>query len=124
MTSPILSVSSPSHLVEVQIGNSQVNDGSTTDFNPALAGVSLYLGDAFLDKDFVLIVKAKDLDAPRCVVELDEETGSSCGMLTMVPKFALNEVRSELVFLVDRSGSMEGFKTEQTAKALQVAQSP
>ena len=53
-------------------------------------------------QDFVLLIKAESLDDPRAFAEYNEETDTHCVMLTMVPRFTLTEVRSELVFIVDR----------------------
>jgi len=38
----------------------------------------------------------------RAFVEYNFETQTSCVMLTLVPKFALNTTISELIFVVDR----------------------
>ena len=53
-------------------------------------------------QDFVLLIKAKNLDNPRAFAEYNEETGTNCVMLTMVPRFTLTEIQSEIVFVVDR----------------------
>ena len=41
-------------------------------------------------------------------------------MLSLVPSFKLVEQKTELIFLVDRSGSMAGAGIEQARKALMV----
>jgi hypothetical protein len=40
----------------------------------------------------------------RAFVEYNPETQTNCVMLTLVPKFSLNVIMSELVFIVDRYG--------------------
>jgi uncharacterized protein with von Willebrand factor type A (vWA) domain len=41
-------------------------------------------------------------------------------MLRIVPTFKLAEQKTELIFLVDRSGSMRGARIKQARQALQV----
>ncbi|CAB5187676.1 unnamed protein product [Rhizophagus irregularis] len=54
-----------------------------------------------------LLESDKEIDQPRAFVEYNPETETNCVMLTLVPKFSLNVIMSELVFIVDRSGSMD-----------------
>lgn len=65
-----------------------------------------------LDKDFVVVIRAHGLDAPRCFVELERNEDSGVVTLAMqllvVPKFGLSPInQKEYLFLVDRSGSMQ-----------------
>ncbi|KAK0208890.1 von Willebrand factor type A domain-containing protein [Desarmillaria ectypa] len=75
----------------------------------------------FLARDFVLIVQADKLDAPRCFAEVSRGSGRRQGatlalQFTIVPKFDLPPISAqEYLFLVDRSGSMSGSRIE-TAK--------
>ena len=41
-------------------------------------------------------------------------------MLSIVPSFKLAEKKTELIFVVDRSGSMQGQGIEQARQALKV----
>ncbi|KAJ3061745.1 hypothetical protein HK102_009005 [Quaeritorhiza haematococci] len=84
------------------------------------SGVEFTSKDVPLTKDFVLVIESKDLDQPRCFIESHPTAQTSCMMLTLVPRFALNNIPSELVFLVDRSGSMQGSRINQTRQALQL----
>jgi hypothetical protein len=80
-----------------------------------------YKSKIFLEKDFVLIIHAEHLDAPRCFAELDAhpESGRRATLalqFTVIPKFELPPVLTqEYIFVLDRSGSMEGDRIE-TAK--------
>lgn len=89
----------------------------THDFGPSKASVE-YRSGSFLHQDFVLIVKADGLDEPRCFAER-HPTGTVAMQLNMVPKFDAPPVRSqEYIFLVDRSGSMDGDRIETAKNAL------
>ena len=41
-------------------------------------------------------------------------------MLTFVPSFKLPDIKVEIIFLIDRSGSMDGIKVEMAKNALKV----
>lgn len=72
----------------------------------------------FLDRDFVLIVTADGLDAPRCFAQR-APNGTVAMQLNIVPKFNLPPItQQEYVFLVDRSGSMMGSRMETAKRTL------
>lgn len=48
------------------------------------------------------------------------ESGSTAAMTHLIPSFALNEEKVELIILVDRSGSMGGYSIRMASAALQV----
>ncbi len=73
-----------------------------------------------MNKDFVLLIDSEDMHKPVVFLETDEEKGSSAGMVSLVPSFNLKKQNVELVFLVDRSGSMSGSSIEQAKKALEL----
>ncbi|KAJ3335167.1 von Willebrand factor A domain-containing protein 5A [Gonapodya sp. JEL0774] len=95
---PVTEVSSPSHPIKVSIDAT----------NPHHAMAKLALETVYLDKDFILVVKSPGLDKPRLVLERDPTKGTKCCMVTFVPKFRIKEAPTEVIFVLDRSGSMDG----------------
>ncbi|KAI8845438.1 von Willebrand factor type A domain-containing protein [Chytridium lagenaria] len=116
MATPVISIRSPSHSsVSVMVGRGEVE---TDEFDPRKALVTLESEGMNWDKEVVVVVKVKDMDKPVCMMERHPVDGTHAIGLTMVPRFALNEIRTELVILVDRSGSMSGSKIHQASQAL------
>ncbi|KIK64028.1 hypothetical protein GYMLUDRAFT_83412 [Collybiopsis luxurians FD-317 M1] len=117
----IKSISCPSgHPISLELG---LPDGMTAPNETShFASVSLTDPTGFLTQDVVLVVTAADLDAPRGFVELhpspNHETAALA--LTFVPRFNLPDAPGgmEYVFLVDRSGSMEGQNIQLVREAL------
>ncbi|GBB90907.1 hypothetical protein RclHR1_00180045 [Rhizophagus clarus] len=109
MTSAIQNIESPSH----KISNEMNIDG-----NPKISKITLTEQITYLEKDFILMIKSKDINQPRAFVEYNHETRTNCIMLTLVPKFSLKTIMSELVFIVDRSGSMSVEPMRKAAQAL------
>ena len=102
----IQSIQSPSHPIAVTMG--VLSTGPNSDPVMHRASATLSLGSTMLDKDFVLVVKAKDTDTPKALLETHPTIGNHRAlMLTLVPRFSLPSCRPEVVFVVDRSGSME-----------------
>jgi Ca-activated chloride channel family protein len=102
----IQSVACPSHAVEVRLDGRQ-------------ASVSLMGDDVQLDQDFVLEVT---LAEPHRAVSLAAADGDAIAiMLNLYPGLEGMMARkpSEIVFIVDRSGSMDGESIVQAARALQ-----
>ncbi|KAJ7151532.1 von Willebrand domain-containing protein [Mycena filopes] len=85
-----------------------------------------YRSSSYLDQDFVLVVRAEDLDAPRCFAELQRDpegrhSDTVAMQFTIVPNFKLSPVAGqEYIFLVDRSGSMSGARIETAKRTLQL----
>ncbi len=112
-TSEILGVESPSH--ELTTGEVTKESASTYRCESTLAGT---VSD--MDRDFLDLVKARDVHRPRALCEEWQEKGTRAAMVSLVPSFRLKEHPVELVFLVDRSGSMGGSGITQAKKALQL----
>ncbi|KAJ7022030.1 hypothetical protein C8F04DRAFT_1139174 [Mycena alexandri] len=85
-----------------------------------------YRSTNYLDQDFVLVVRAEDLDAPRCFAELQHDpegkhSDTVAMQFTIVPNFKLPPVAGqEYIFLVDRSGSMGGSRIETAKRTLEL----
>jgi hypothetical protein len=116
LPAPIRSITSPSHSnVVMETGTNltpslkshlkslrkeesmDINELDEPPFDPAKAVVTLDSQESnsgkYLDKELVVVVKADGLDKPRCVVEEHETDGTHAVSVTLVPRFALNEVR-------------------------------
>ncbi|CAB5364687.1 unnamed protein product [Rhizophagus irregularis] len=111
MTSIIQNIESPSHKISTEMN---------IDENPKISKITLVDQITYLEKDFILVIKSKDLDQPRAFLEYNPETQTNCVMLTLVPKFSLNTTITELIFVVDRSGSMSGEPMKKAAEALEL----
>ncbi|KAJ3340713.1 von Willebrand factor A domain-containing protein 5A [Gonapodya sp. JEL0774] len=105
---PVSEVSSPTHPIKVSM------DGT----NPKHAVAKLTLSNVYLDKDFILVVKSPGIDKPRAVLERDSASGTKSCMVTFVPKFRVQEVQTEIIFILDRSGSMQGANIKNARTAL------
>jgi Vault protein inter-alpha-trypsin domain/von Willebrand factor type A domain len=106
MAGAITRLESPSHPVAVSMNGHD-------------ATVTLSQRDAALDRDFVLSIESAGLDVPQAWIERDED-GTESIAVAFVP--ALSDVPSptEVIFLVDRSGSMGGKSIEEVRNALQL----
>ena len=105
MDGHIRSVTSPSHPIEVE------HDGTT-------ARVRLAQRSAPMDRDLVVVIAADGLDVPHAVVERGEQGGAV--MVSIVPRFESGEQPADVVFVIDRSGSMDGTSIEEVRNALQL----
>ena len=108
MPQPIVKVASPTHAVDVQVGAVA-----------RMCNVTLQGGMTHLDKDFVLLVTTSEPHRPRLAIEKGADGSHAC-MVTLAPKFQLDECKCELIFLIDRSGSMSGAKMNQAVDAMQL----
>lgn len=88
------------------------------------ASVSLADSTGFLTQDVVLVIRAVGLDAPRCFAEQhpSPKHETTAMALTFVPRFNLPDAECgmEYIFIVDRSGSMEGMNLRLLQEALVV----
>ncbi|KAF1736142.1 von Willebrand factor A domain-containing protein 5A [Beauveria bassiana] len=116
----IESVQSPSHPISVKIGTTskRPNDDASLQY----ASASLTRSDVQLDKDFIVQVCAKGLGDPSAVLETHATIPSRRAiMATLVPRFNLAVEKPEVVFICDRSGSMDtGTRLPNLKSSLQV----
>lgn len=112
MPSEIRGVESPSHPVSFDL------DGPR-------GTVTLGTAEAALDRDFVLLVRLAAANAPGVRVERGPD-GAHVAMLSFAPRFGEGSLatagapKGEVVFLVDRSGSMGGSSIAEARNALQL----
>ncbi|MBK8596749.1 MAG: VWA domain-containing protein [Holophagales bacterium] len=112
MPSAIRGVESPSHPVSI-------------DLDGARGTVTLATRETALDRDFVLTVRLAEARPANVLVERAPD-GTRVAMLTFVPHFGgadgalAGSPKGEVVFLVDRSGSMEGTSIAEARNALQL----
>jgi Ca-activated chloride channel family protein len=106
MPGRVTCVESTSHPISVTI------DEST-------AAVSLATARAALDRDFLLSIGAEGMNTPQAIVERDDEGRETIGV-SFVPVFHDAAAPAEVIFLVDRSGSMLGDSIEEVRNALQL----
>ncbi|KAJ6569664.1 von Willebrand factor type A domain-containing protein [Mycena capillaripes] len=118
----IQSITSPSHSASISETKYPTHLGRPSRRRSTVR----YRSSTFLDRDFVLVVRADDLDAPRCFAELlrDPEGRRSdtvAMQFTIVPNFKLSPVEGgEFIFVVDRSGSMSGARIETAKRTLEI----
>ncbi|KAF9015797.1 hypothetical protein BDZ89DRAFT_906600, partial [Hymenopellis radicata] len=116
--SPIKKIGSPSNSISTELGP----DPSLPSIQdlPFFNYARVYLAsNSPLEKDFVLTIQSAGLDTPRCIAERHPEHESIGVLLTLVLRFHLPELGSqEFIFLVDRSGSMQGNRITAARRAL------
>ena len=106
-SAPVRSVESPSHPIAVTI------DGGR-------ATVRLSEREAVLDRDVVLKIALAETHAPRAVVERTAD-GQAFALLSFRPRLETKPAPAEVLFLIDRSGSMQGTSIAEARNALQLA---
>ena len=105
MNGVIRGVQSPSHPIDV------AQDGTR-------ARVRLAQRSAPMDRDLVIVVAADGLDTPHATVEHGERGGAV--LLSFLPRFETSAQPAEVVFVIDRSGSMQGSSIAEVRNALQL----
>ncbi len=105
MPSVIRSVESPSHPISVEVNGKE-------------GRVGLGERESALDRDFVLLIRLSECREPRAWIEKGD--GQSVSMVAFQPQFDGEEAPSELIFVIDRSGSMGGESIAEARNALQL----
>lgn len=106
--SVIRGIQSPSHPIAVTMGRISTTIDEDA-FDNHHASATLTLTSAVLEKDFVIVVLAKGQDTPRALLQTHPTIPNQRALMTtLVPKFNLPSIHPEIVFVVDRSGSMGG----------------
>lgn len=72
-----------------------------------------------LDRDLVIVVGADGTTEPSLLIERDE-TGRLAAAVTFRPSLPVVEAPADVVFLIDRSGSMAGSSIDSVRHALQL----
>ncbi|KAJ5579738.1 uncharacterized protein N7459_005723 [Penicillium hispanicum] len=115
--SMIRTIRSPSHPIDVNLG--RVSSTPESMFEPHYASVNLR-ENVVISKDFVLIISSTNQDAPCAFLETHPTLPNQRAlMISLIPKFGLPPEPAEIVFLIDRSGSM-GDKIPTLRSALEV----
>uniref|UniRef100_A0A6B2KYE4 VWFA domain-containing protein n=1 Tax=Arcella intermedia TaxID=1963864 RepID=A0A6B2KYE4_9EUKA len=79
----------------------------------------------YSSQPIVIVVTTKKFFQPKAILEYDENTKSKALMITATPVWKdlntdLIESQVEVIFVVDRSGSMRGSRISQTKQALNI----
>ena len=113
MKGKIKKITSPSHSLKNDIKESADENGQY------LATCCLENGTTdIMDRDLVVLIESDDYDKP--VVFIEKGKDSIATLVSLIPSFKLDEQDVEVIFLVDRSGSMGGESMQQAKKALQL----
>ncbi|TGJ87358.1 hypothetical protein E0Z10_g1338 [Xylaria hypoxylon] len=115
---PIQQIQSPSHPITVSIG--RTTNMPSTAYMANRGSATLSLDAMALDNDFVIIVGIKGADIPKALLETHTTIANQRALMaTLVPRFNIAPTHGEIVFIVDRSGSMEG-KIDMVIKAMTI----
>ncbi|GAP87719.1 putative von willebrand domain-containing protein [Rosellinia necatrix] len=115
---PIQQIQSPSHPITVNVG--RTTDMPATAYMINRGSATLSLDTATLDNDFVIIANIKDADTPKALIETHPTMPNQRALMTtLVPRFGLPPTYGEIVFIVDRSGSMGG-KMDMVIRAMSI----
>jgi hypothetical protein len=97
--SKIRSIASPGHKLDIKIGDVQ-NENGQFEAKATFAGKS-----AEMNRDLVVLIENSQVTDPVVFIEKSEDP-MIAAMVSLVPSFQLKEQPAEIIFLVDRSGSM------------------
>jgi Ca-activated chloride channel family protein len=106
MPGGVARVESPSHPISIATEESSMV-------------VTLTQQQAALDRDFVLAVAAPALETPRAWLERSDD-GRDAVAVGFVPSMDVTPAPAEVIFVIDRSGSMAGSSIEEVQNALQL----
>ena len=106
MPGRVMAIESPSHPIALTI-------------NEHDATVTLAQNQAALDRDFVLAIQAAETDSPQALIERGDD-GHETVAVSFVPAFTETTAPAEVIFVVDRSGSMGGTSIQEVRNALQL----
>ena len=112
MKDKIKRIKSPSHSI--------INSDGGLQNGKYVMKTTLKGGIGDMDRDFILLLSTFQGGAnnPAAFLETDPKKGTTCGMVSLVPSFNLKVPSMELIFLVDRSGSMRRNGIHQAKLAL------
>lgn len=96
----ILAVKCPSHVMDTKI-NAGVDHHGNYGSTSTLQGKS-----TDMDRDVIFLMQTQGEEKPTVFLETNSN-GSTAAMVSLIPSFKLEEQKVELIFLVDRSGSMD-----------------
>ncbi|KAH8830923.1 von Willebrand factor type A domain-containing protein, partial [Flagelloscypha sp. PMI_526] len=110
------------HPMQLELGKPEGFEVDSSISDSQLAKVTVSDSSGSLNEDILLVITADGLDNPRCFVEPHPVDDTLAMGLTFVPRFTLPDVSGgmEYIFLVDRSGSMEGNSMKLLREALVV----
>ncbi|CAL8104254.1 unnamed protein product [Orchesella dallaii] len=108
----IKSIESPTHSIQVE---KQGQIPGKQGWEKALVKLSGTTID--MDRDFVLNILPEQIHKPRLYSEKMAD-GSTAVMVHLIPSFKLDEQKTELIFVLDRSGSMNGQSIRLAKEAL------
>ncbi|KAJ5077410.1 von willebrand factor a domain-containing protein 5a [Anaeramoeba ignava] len=106
MDSEIEKIISPSHKIKTTIRNNKAKMELSEEENKS----------KILDKKFVLKIYLFEPHKPRVIIEEKDEKFAF--LASLYPKFQSNQIRQEMLFIVDRSGSMNGEPIKSVSQAL------
>ncbi|OUM62671.1 hypothetical protein PIROE2DRAFT_69472 [Piromyces sp. E2] len=111
MSGKINNIESPSHEILSKISETKNNE----------AIVTISSDKIYLEKDFILNIETENLNTSKVLIEYNEELKSYASLLTLMPNLVQNEnSKIEIIFLIDQSGSMHGWKLDYLKDALNI----
>ena len=113
MKGKIRKITSPSHTLESEIKELADENGQYL----AKTGLGDTTTDV-MDRDLVIFIQSEDNSKPVVFVEKSNDTLAA--LVSLIPSFNLDNQNVELIFLVDRSGSMRGESMNQAKGALEL----